>query len=90
MHSPRRCQSRPFGHIQESKGNLFHIGVVECLVDHEIKLDGMHPGDCHFIGAIEGFEFAKLELGRFGRGGQHTVTEEIGGWELGGIIGIAG
>ena len=43
----------------------------------------MHPGDGCFIGAIEGFGFAELKLGRFDGGGRHGVRERwmrVGGW----------
>ena len=62
-------QGRPFSHVQESEGDLLHVIVVGGLIDCEIELDGVHPGDCHFIGAIEGFGFAKLKLGGFDSGG---------------------
>ena len=58
-------RGRPFGHIQEGKANFLRIVAVGCLVDCEVELDGVHPGDSHFIGAIEGFGFAELEFGRF-------------------------
>ena len=59
-------QSRPFGHVQEGKCNFLRICVVECLVHYEVELDGVHPRDGCFIGAIKGFGFAKLKLSRFG------------------------
>ena len=58
-------QGRPFSHVQEGKGDFLHISVIGCLIDCEVKLDGVQPGDLCFIGAIKGFGFAKLELGRF-------------------------
>ena len=61
-------QGRPFSHIREGEGDLLCVVVAGCLVDCEIKLDGVHPGDSCFVGAIEGFGFAELELSRFGGG----------------------
>ena len=58
-------QSGPFSHIQKGKSNFLCVSVVGGLVDHEIELDGVHPGDHCFIGAIEGFGFAKLEFDGF-------------------------
>ena len=43
----------------------------------------MHPGDGHFIEAIEGFGFAELELGGFDSGGRHRGGDrwvEVGRW----------
>ena len=64
-------QGRPFSHIQEGEGDFLRVVIVGSLVDCEIELDGMHPGDSHFVGAIEGFGFAELELGRFDSGRRH-------------------
>ena len=61
-------QSRPFGHIQEGEGDFLRVCVVRSLIDYEVELDGVHPQDSHFIGAIEGFGFAELEFSRFDSG----------------------
>ena len=47
----------------------------------------MHSGDGHFIGAIEGLGFAKLELSGFDSG-QHWGG--IGGWGLEGMTDAGG
>ena len=62
-------QGRLFGHVQEGEGDFLHIIVVGGLIDCEIELDGVHPGDGHFVGAIEGFGFVKLKLSGFDCGG---------------------
>ena len=64
-------QDRPFSHVREGEGNLLHVVVVGGLIDCEVELDGVHPGDSYFIGAIEGLGFAKLKFSRFDGGGQH-------------------
>ena len=64
-------QSRPFGHVQESKGNFLCVHVVGCFIDCKVELNGVHPGDHHLIGAIKGFGFAKLQLSRLYGSGQH-------------------
>ena len=55
-------QGRSFGHIQEGKRDFLYVRVVGGLVDCEVELGRMHPGDSCVIGAIEGFGFAKLEF----------------------------
>ena len=64
-------QSGSFGHIREGEGNLLCIIVIGRLVDCEVKLDGVHPGDSRFVRAIEGLGLAELELGRFDSGRRH-------------------
>ena len=64
-------QGRPFSHIREGEGDLFCVVVVGFLVDCQVELDGVHPGNSRFVGAIEGFGFAKLKLGGFDSGGRH-------------------
>ena len=64
--SPGR--GRPFGYIQEGKGDLLRIIAVRRLIDCKVELDGVHPRDSHFIGAIEGLGFAKLKFGGFDSG----------------------
>ena len=64
-------EGRPFSHVQEGEGNFLHIIVVGRFIDCEVELDGVHPGDSRFIGAIEGFGLTELKLGRFDSGGQH-------------------
>ena len=63
-----------FGHVRESKSNSLSIGVIGFFVDCEIELDGVHPRDCCFIGAIEGSRLAKLEFSRFS-------SRQHGGWD---------
>ena len=58
-------QGRPFSHVQEGKCDFLCISVVRSLVDCKVELDGVHSRDCYFIEAIEGFEFAELELSEF-------------------------
>ena len=58
-------QGRFFGHVQESEDDFLHVSVIGFFIDAEVKLDGMHPGDGHFVGAIEGFGFAELKFSRF-------------------------
>ena len=62
---------RSFSHIQEGKGNFLHVVAVRGLVDRKVELNGVHPGDSCFIGAIEGFRLAKLKFSRFDSGRQH-------------------
>ena len=59
-------QGRSFSHVQKSKHDFLSIGVVGFFIDCKIESDGVHPRDHCFIGAIEGFQFPKLELSRFG------------------------
>ena len=47
----------------------------------------MHSEDGHFIGAIKGFEFAKLKLNGFA---EDNMGERIGGQGLGGTTGTGG
>ena len=60
-------QDGPLSHVGEGKCNLLCIGVIGFFVYCKVELDGVHPGDCCFIGAIEGFGFSKLELSWFSR-----------------------
>ena len=64
-------QDGPFGHISESKHNFFCVSVIGFLVDCEVELNGIHPGDYSFIGAIKGLGFAKLKVNRFDCGRQY-------------------
>ena len=64
-------QGRPFGHVQEGEDDPLHVIVVRLLVDCQVELDGVHPGDSRFVGAIEGFGFAELKLSRFDSGRRH-------------------
>ena len=64
-------QGRSFGHVREGEGDFLRIVVVEGLIDCEVELDRVHPGDSCFVGAIEGFGFAKLKLSGFDCGGRH-------------------
>ena len=44
----------------------------------------MHPGDSCFIGAVEGFGFAELELGGFDGGRRHGGGDRwarVRGWK---------
>ena len=70
---------------ERAKVIFFAFSVVGGFVDHKIELDGVHPGDSHFIGAIEGFRFAELKLNVLGCG-QHWGGDRwagIGrGWGL--------
>ena len=36
-----QVESRPFGHVGESKSDLLLISVVDCFVDKEVELHGM-------------------------------------------------
>ena len=58
-------QGRPFGHVGQGKRDFLCISIIGFLIYHKVELDGMHLGDCSLIGAIEGFGFSELELGRF-------------------------
>ena len=48
-------EGRSFSHIQEGKGDLFIIGIVDRLVYEEIKLHGMQPVLGFVVGPIERF-----------------------------------
>ena len=64
-------QSRSFNHVGEGEQNFLHIVVIGFFIDCKVQLDGVHLQDGGFVGAIEGFWFAELELGGFDDGGQH-------------------
>ena len=57
-----------FGHVQESEGDFLRIITVRRFVDCKVELDGVHPGDCCFVGAIEGLGLAELKLSWFDSG----------------------
>ena len=59
---------RSFSHVRESRGDFLHVIAVGSLVYCKVELDGVHPEDSHFIGAIEGLGFAELEFSRFDDG----------------------
>ena len=52
-----RCpgKGRSFSHVQEGKGNLFVIVVVDCLVDEEVKLHSVQPVLRLLIRSVERF-----------------------------------
>ena len=72
-------QGRPFSHVQEGESNFPHIVVVGCLIDCKVELDGVHPQDGHFIGAIEGCGFAELKFGGFDSGRRHGGRDRWAG-----------
>ena len=36
---------RSFSHVRESKGDFLRVVTVRGLVDREVELDGIYPGD---------------------------------------------
>ena len=51
-------EGRSLGHIQESKGDLLLVGVIDSFVNEEVELHGMQPVHGFVIGSVKRFRDA--------------------------------
>ena len=56
-----------FGHVQEGKDDLLCVGVIDFVVNMEIKLDSVKSLNGSFVRTVEGFRGADTKLGKLGR-----------------------
>ena len=65
--SERGCpgEGRSFGHVGESEGNHFVIGIVYLVVDEEVEAYCIQP---LVVGSVKGFWCSNVEFSGF-RGG---------------------